>query len=162
MILVLERIVSQTILLSGWCSFKDFNIPIHNGQEPEGPKTAVSRAFAGTSRDILLRAESLDLRPLSDMECDRIEAAIDQSYGNDIKCIRFVPEGFLIDPCRELEGGAYWPSVNVFAGHTEDEGNQCRASDHGREDSDTGRKAEFGDEEFERQGIDDAACSGSG
>lgn len=96
------------------------------------------------------------------MECDRIEPAIDQSYGNDVKCIRLVPEGLLVDPCRELEDGAYWPSVNVFAGHAEDEGNQRCASDYGREDADTGGKAESGDEEFERQRIDDAACSGSG
>ena len=95
------------------------------------------------------------------MECDRVEPAIDQSYGNDIDCIRSVPESLLVDPCRELEYGAYRSSVNVLAGHTEDEGNQCCASDHGGEDADAGRKAEVGDEEFERQRIDDAACSGS-
>lgn len=95
------------------------------------------------------------------MECDRVEPAIDQSYGNDIECIRSVPESVLVDPCRESEHGAYRPSLNGFAGHTEDEGNQCCASDQGREDSDAGRKAKVGDEEFERQWIDDAAGSGS-
>ncbi len=138
------------------------SVPVHDGQEPEGPKPTITRTCTGASRDILLSAKPLDLCPLGHMECHGVKAAINEGHGYDVKGIRLVPEGLLVNPGGELKDGAYFSPRYFLAGHTEKESNQCSASNDGRKDSDAFGKAEVGDEELEGQWIDDAACSGSG
>lgn len=79
--------------------FQDCNVPVHDGQEPEGPKAIVTGTCTGASRDILWRAKPLDLCPLSHMECHRVKSTINQGYGYDVKGVGSVLEGLLVDPC---------------------------------------------------------------
>ena len=106
-------------------------------------------------RDILVRKAAVR-RPVLEVEEDGVEAEEDEADGRREPAPGGILEGFWVDPHAHARPSIGLAEFVVGVGDGEEEGNDAGDADQGSVIADGVVEADFGEEEFEEDGIDEA------